>query len=138
MSREIKFRAWDKEKKVMRELGSIQIDMQPFGITKKTFFEFKGIESGEMVVGDIVEKFVLRQFTGLKDKNGKELYFDDLVKIIGSEKIWHVTKDDFGIPVFIRPGIIITFEKYFLNDPSRHRNDFEIIGNVYENTELLN
>lgn len=76
------------------------------------------------------------QFTGLIDKNGKELYFGDFVKLRNTSQIWEVVQDGFGVPVFIAENntIMIDFMDYF---GMYGRNDFEIIGNYYENTELL-
>jgi len=85
---------------------------------------------------DVNEKTV-SQGTELKDKNGKELYFGDLVKLIDDEYIWEVKRDDFGIPVFEanaynlgKPYTLIDFGDYF----SENGNEtFEIIGNIYNN-----
>lgn len=81
------------------------------------------------------------QYTGLKDKNWRELYFDcDLCMIEGDESLWYATKDDFGIPCWVPAngglGLHIEFSSYFLNG-TRRRDAFEIIGNVFEHPELL-
>lgn len=108
--RQIKFRAWDKVEKKMTF---------PFFINDvahgKGFFlhDFTDIERYEFI-----------QFTGLLDKNGKEIYEGDIVKNTRGNK-----------PV-IRQVIWININ---------HRNgwniakgsDFEIIGNIYQNPELL-
>jgi uncharacterized phage protein (TIGR01671 family) len=72
------------------------------------------------------------QFTGLKDKNGKEIYEGD---IIGRQGFWNrvVMWKDY------------TFVTYSTNNPERimpmNKNSFdefdEVIGNLYENPELL-
>ena len=77
------------------------------------------------------------QFTGLKDKNGVELYYDDLVNIQTKDNPYQVVQDDFGVPCFVSPQNFIhciDFVDYF---SKMSKTDFEIIGNIYENPELL-
>ena len=87
---------------------------------------------GEGAYGDL---FPLMQFTGLHDKNGKEIYEGDIVKIVGRIKEpqivgWDVEQGRF---CFV----------YETGEPMRDfhiRTEvprFEIIGNIYENPELL-
>lgn len=77
------------------------------------------------------------EYTGLKDKRGKELYFDDFVNLQddGCEE-YRVTKDDFGVPVFLRQRDfkVIDFSDYFAKFD---RDGFKIIGNIHENKELI-
>ncbi len=111
--REIKFRVWDKEDKNM----SIPFDI----------FDFSQDESGFKWFGntnvDDKENIVILQFTGLKDKNGKEIFEGDIVKR-GSTEIKVVewiggnNKDFNGVDICGVFGL-------------------EVIGNIYENPELL-
>jgi hypothetical protein len=84
-----------------------------------------------------LEKFDIMQFTGLRDKNGKgkEVYQSDLIRVCPGgyepreiyEVVWDEERLCWGIKSKI--GLITslwTFEK-----------DFEVIGNSYENKELL-
>jgi len=122
MKREIKFRAWDKGNKMMMDSDDIMLLQLPLEEVKDT------------------NLFSFMQFTGLKDKNGKEAYFNDLVKLIGSTDIWEIKQDDFGIPVFETNAYndneykIVEFKDFF---QEFKRDDFEVIGNIYENPELL-
>ena len=108
MTREIKFRAWNKERQVM---GPV--------------FGMKEIWAGPKApsVSDFKE-YVILQFTGLLDKNGKEIYEGDIVK-----------KNEDGA------YRVVTYEDgRFAPYPWTYRlwhEQCEVIGNIYENPELL-
>ena len=108
--REIKFRAWD---------GEEMTDWDEFDGGDMTLEQFFAPD---------VPVWNVMQFTGLKDKNGKEIYERDVVK--GNEHFieqvhfkngcWYTSEDSSTMKV-----------KLFDWD------DIEIIGNIYENPELL-
>lgn len=120
MTREIKFRAWDKENKIMRYSTS---NFQIYTDSPTTGFVFWTDGYHQDWDSEEVE---LMQYTGLKDKNGNEIYEGDIVK----NREWTGS-------VEFDPN-----EGYFFTDKTdklRYRiNSFtEIIGNIYENPELL-
>jgi uncharacterized phage protein (TIGR01671 family) len=124
--REIKFRAWDKERKDMRQIKLM--DWSEWWVsTGSTWERENGLEYGERnsFKNEETDRHILMQYTGLKDKNGKEIYEGDIVE--WDEKEW-------GAPN--REVVIWDYELL-----SSRRTDWkqfcEVIGNIYENPELL-
>lgn len=143
--RTIKFRAWDKKKKVMRPiygvLAKIEWDQKnnPFRIG---IYEF--VQTDENGHGDWdgfeleQDEFELMQYTGLKDKNGKEIYEGDVVVIpagYGGDK-WY--EEWIGIIDYDAPEFFIN-ERYLkpFGFQDFEYSETEIIGNIHENPELI-
>ena len=118
MKREIKFRAWDLKR------------MTTSGIMFNT-------TTGELVVPD-ESRMVLMQFTGLHDKNGKEIYESDLIKIADT----YTNRSAKGVSVvvfsseYVGGWVATTDYKNKLNLGSREKY-VEVVGNIYENPKLL-
>ena len=122
----IKFRCWDKNKKQMRAVRELCFDQ--YG-TIDVYCECDDIN--EPAKGNDS----LMQFTGLLDRNGKEIYEGDIVRI-GDEKSEHIEVIkwvdetnwmDEKCPV-----------NGWVNHQSIYKMPIEVIGNVNENPELLN
>lgn len=116
--REIKFRAWDKDEKEMLPLGDM---IENGGVS---YF------IGENDLQPQYKSIVLMQFTGLKDKNGKEIYEGDIVNYLysGDEKLM--------VEWYDYEWLLATKEKKIISDFDW--KECEVIGNIYENPELLN
>lgn len=133
--REIKYRAWDKQTSTLRDVLVIDwvsrlVDLSG-GIIERSF-----------------DEVILMQYTGLKDKNGVEIYEGDILNVLEISGIkgeiiekgytsavifedygWMVEEGD-GIQV---PLVLLDSSKdWVLSDI-----EIKVIGNIYENPELL-
>ncbi|NBV06684.1 MAG: hypothetical protein EBS06_05550 [Proteobacteria bacterium] len=138
--REIKFRAWDCLDKKMQ-----------YDITKTK--EYSNVDGGYDIVGfdnylnDSVGSVVM-QYTGLKDKNGKEIYEGDLIseEIIDENGNSEWTKDNYTLIGWRNYGFGYIsnpfskeefFERFYSEEVENGKMSCEVIGNIYENPELL-
>lgn len=136
-----KFRAWDKKYKKMMKVN--QIDFE-----KKTVWleADNGDHENRHTLTREFKDVILMQSTGLKDKNGVEIFEGDILKIIEvtnegiSEYITDVIWEDCSF-VFKSEGVDYydTFLGAFSGDPNTTYPLFEllVIGNVWDNPELL-
>lgn len=142
MSREIKFRAW---------VGKMEYDITvgKFG----TFFVNKdkngdGLDERDSATltpfNTKLDGAVLMQYTGLKDKNGKEIYEGDIFQAITDDST-HSENDTVNDVIFSTDGGWQIRAKNYFDYRFNHGLPIEwggwrevvIIGNIYENPELL-
>ena len=119
--REIKFRAWDKENEKMMKVSSLHLENKEISVKENGTFRLFRMQD-------------LMQFTGVKDKNGKEIYENDLISCNKYK----------NIVVFFENGCFKV--KYSKNDTTNvtctldtflEKYKCKISGNVYENKNLL-
>ena len=121
--REIKFRAWDKKENKMQQVVQILYGHEASNYPLSVDF-FRSVKSR------LIKDIELMQYTGLKDKNGKEIYEGDIVKSDWIEDKQRITASK----VIFNAG---RFTCLGLNYDLYRMPELEVIGNIYENKELL-
>lgn len=140
--RDIKFRAYHTEQKRMFDVYCLGIDL----VAEITY---NGVDYGNNVFcGDDVNFIKIMQYTGLKDKNGKEIYEGYLLEMrneLGYHKIFQIFYKDGGLCFNTHfddfnknPNEIYFYESCADMQSKGFIVQCEIIGNIYENPELLN
>jgi uncharacterized phage protein (TIGR01671 family) len=161
MAQELKFRVWDKIKKVfidsenyswgnrVGESGQLFIDLN--GQLHIAVFPCgNGDNSADSVFDKIPnqDRYVIQQFTGLKDKDGKEIYEGDIIDFsfsYGHER--DSTGDVYGYfevifqdCEFVMKGINKwedELEILPLSYRQEKRDNFKVCGNIFENPDLI-
>lgn len=137
MNREIKFRAWSENDKRMVEPDELVFWNGCCYLNKSKSLNNpdKPYSASKLKGYSILEKFVM-QYTGLKDKNGVEIYEGDVANFV------FPNNGNVGIaPVVWEYGCWNVTD--FKNEAGSNNiynlvlYDIEVIGNIYENPELL-
>ncbi len=123
--REIKFRAWNKITKTMLKVMAIYWGSNPIVLTAYKFFEDWHIGMPSVTEEYREENYILMQYTGLKDKNGKEIFEGDIVICPRLDPVIRTVKY-----VDNRGGFYFVSESYYAS--AEFISDCEIIGNIYE------
>lgn len=129
--REIKFRAWDKKKKSMIPHGRL------FSLDCSNEYPFLALANGFYADEFSVE---VMQFTGLRDKNGKEIYEGDYLrckKYVGGNFVEHCY--ELGYVEFLHGAFGLHRKQGFYRPFKDWLEDYEleVIGNIYEHPELF-
>lgn len=144
-NREIKFRAWDKDYECMYDWSELSIEEDQVFISD----------------GDLYKDFdhvILMQYTGLKDKNGTEIYEGDIVKIPYVDPMGelHVNTSSGNSSVGFEKGQFVVYRtepQALIDWCEKKQGDYisnygnltivsdtttlEVIGNIYEHPHLL-
>lgn len=127
--REIKFRAWLKYGKEIVDVEEIDFMNEVINYIDNDY------ENNEQeIIGAYFENIELMQYTELKDKNNKEIYEGDIVKLRANHGIGVIKYyDEWGafIVEYIKPRPLAVLGMNY------YKEDIEVLGNIYENPELL-
>lgn len=96
------------------------------------------VQKHQLLVDANAQNSIIELWTGLKDKNGIPIYENDILRINGKKhfNIFYVeySKIKCGYNAIFNPRLEVSFDLSFLHC---YGGDFEIIGNIHENPELL-
>lgn len=143
----LKFRAWDKKLKLLGNVSYIDFDSK-----KMIYHNHNGLFNYYANFEDVE----IMQSTGLFDKNGTEIFEGDIVEfpevyVFSDFEEGLIGVDGFNIASVVKRGNYVTLDNFAGEDGATERElenykctfddldfkNFEIIGNIYENKELL-
>lgn len=127
MKREIKFRAWNKKDKVMVDVAAMNFGPSGF---------WSLIEDAYDAELQLADSYELMQYTGLKDKNGREIYEGDIVR---------TGEDNIGDPDTMIGQVIMREGSWLIENEKKQEEiglfseitSREVIGNIFEDNQLL-
>ena len=130
----LRFRAWHKTWEEMGKVKRIRFD--DYGNVTTVLFIGK-----DLGVNAKIDEFEIMRSTGLHDKNGKEIFERDIVTDgdVTSDIKYHQTLGfymigKYGFSVPFGQGVDVEYFEEFADHVSK---TFEVVGNIYENPELL-
>ena len=143
-----KFRVWDKKLQILETVSNIDLEFE-----EVTFYidDDKDLETCRQF-----EDVEIMQSTGYKDKKGIEIFIGDIVKFPDLYGFYDfegglTSVDGLNVAIVVKKGNCITLDNFVGGDGFTERElenyectfddldfgNFEIIGNIYENKELL-
>lgn len=130
-----KFRAWDKISKCVKEVTAI-------------YWSLELVEFWNGAIEMCIDDVILMQSTGLKDKNGVEIFEGDIVKTFSNinkftDSFAENVEPNYGYTSIVRDGA--SFKMTYKGKPSYVLNEnagsmaehMEVLGSIWENPELL-
>ena len=140
--RVIKFRAWDKQNNEMVEPDAFFI----FTGSEVLMLNPHHVDNNYYQIDSCEDRFIQIQFTGLADKNGKEIYEGDIVRILYTDWASKDDSDTRTIDQYKRDissigAIVCANINWYVDgvgtmDHGTH-GEIEVIGNIYKNPELI-
>ena len=119
------FRAWTEEGKAM------YYGVYPFK-DGTLLLSYDGIAFDEVPASD----FILMQSTGIKDMYGNKIFEGDIVRFALTDGFNYVTNEDGVVTYKLGAFYVVNgLAEYLISDINT--NEFEVIGNIYENPEFL-
>ncbi len=139
-----KYRAWIKtEKRMFLSDDILNIDYENKEIVTQQVYFKNGLPDDRDIYFYDFDEIVLMQSTGLKDKNGKEIFEGDVVKRYRSP--FFKAKWEYQIETVLKEKASLLLGREFgknfgtipFDSPFAKSDLLEVIGNIYENPELL-
>lgn len=140
--REIKFRAWDKRAKQMYQVKNLGLGKESWLRTATNYGKHPKTGYNKFYPSEVE----IMQYTGIKDKNGKEIYEGDILQQIH----YKFSNDEYGHKGFKKTIIQVFWDskmagfvfkvikKTDTEMPENYTEPYrEVIGNIYDNPELL-
>ncbi|WP_064580284.1 YopX family protein [Streptobacillus moniliformis] len=124
----LKFRAWLKNSEKMVEVNTVHL------LAEYIEYIEKNEEGVSTLKTELFENIELMQYTSLKDKNGKEIYEGDIIEsnvLINFKSDVFFSKKSASFVIKNNLGTEFYLEKEMI------KREFEVIGNIYENKDLI-
>lgn len=126
--RTLKFRAWDKH---LKKFHKLKLGEGYWSCDGRAVFSVECKPGDYATCETAFEKnFVFQQCTGLKDSDKKEIYEGDIVKRLNTEYIYKIRYDE-------ENAVYLVENKDGEYPLSYYRKVVQVIGNIFENPELL-
>jgi uncharacterized phage protein (TIGR01671 family) len=137
--REIKFRCWFRGPDIMGKVTNLKGSNDGYlfdGVVAECFI------GGRQVFYEAYQNFDLMQYTGLHDKNGKEIYEGDIVRTPVAKSVIEFDGGMFGLNHDYgtdRKTMLGSWgnETNLRGMEDGYNRDIEVIGNIYEHPELI-